>query len=88
MAESNAFDDVLHSDQACFGLCLAGAGIRVVHKAQVHPRAKESQRPSYHNSMDLNLGCGRHLAFPCNSANFLHFEPQYSQWNQLGQTVH
>ena len=67
-------DNVLSSYEACFRVCLAGAGIRVVYKAQVHPRAKESQRPTFHNSMDLNLGCGRHLAFPCDSARFLLFK--------------
>ena len=74
MAKSIRSDNVLHADQACFRLCLAGAGIRVVHEAQVHPRAKKSQRPTDHNSMDINLGCGRHLTFPCDSARFLLLE--------------
>lgn len=74
MAKSVRSDNVLHADQACFGLCLASAGIRVVHEAQIHPRAKEPQRPTDHNSMDINLGCGRDFAFPSNSARFLLLE--------------
>ena len=85
--KSNSFDHVLHTDQACTGVCPAGTSIWVVHQTQIYPRAKESQRTTVHDPMDINLGCGRYSTIPSNSAYFLLLEPVDFQWNQLGQAV-